>query len=129
MTEQTVTPIQMRMTLPRLSPIELGSLIHHAEKKLDSGNEHSDAFCNWLIDVCETELVRRDTPGAEPSMLQIPPTLRPFELSSFAQGALVLSRSVLTPAQGNFVDELELHVICCVSSYLQQLDAFWEQAQ
>ena len=117
---------KMNMTLPRLSVIELRSLINHAGRKLDDGDQIDNTFLHWLADVCQAELIRREMPGCEAEMIDIPATLRPIQIASFLQGVFTLSRSMLTPAQGAFIDELELHVICHTVSALQAIEQVWE---
>lgn len=119
-----ITNPRMKMTLPRLSPVELRSLINHATTKLEIAD---NPFCRWLATVCLDEIDRRNNPGIEATMLEIPVSLRPIELASFLEGVFLLSRSVITQPIAAFVDELEIHVICQTSTYLQTLDAAWEQ--
>lgn len=121
--DETQNP-QMKMTLPRLTLVELNSFTSHAKRKLAT---QDDSFCTWLMQVCQDEIDRRNNPGTEASMLVIPLTLRPIELSSFLSGVFLLSRAVLTEPQAAFVDELEMHVICQTACYLQTLDSCWEQ--
>ena len=117
---------KMTMTLPRLTVIELRSLINHASRKLNDGGQVDDAFCHWLAGVCQDEIRRRETPGGEAEMLEVPDTLRPIQIASFLHGVLVLSRSMLTPAQASFVDELETHCVCHAISALCALEQVWE---
>ena len=127
MSQETIEPPKMTLTLHRFNTAELKALAAYSQSRIEAGNLTDATFQNWLTGVCRGELKRRAKTGAEPGSIAIPATLRPIELASFLEGAFILSRSVITPAIGAFVDELEKHVICCVSSYLQQLDSCWEQ--
>ena len=126
MSNETIDPPRMKLTLHRFTVAELQAVICYSVSRIEAGNLASTVFHDWLTDVCCTELVRRDTLGAEPEMPTIPTTLRPVELAAFLEGVFALSRAAMTASIGAFVDELELHVMVCVSSYLEQLDSCWE---
>ena len=128
MTNETIEPPKMTMTLPRLTSSELQSIVAYSQGRIKAGNLVDFSFQDWLTEVCVNELERRLVPGTEPEMLTVPHTLRPNQMASFLEGVFSLSRCILTDAVSKFVDELEMHVIVCASSYLQQCEPIWGQA-
>jgi len=128
MTTETIEPPKMSMHLPRLTMPELQSVVAYSQSRIKAGRLTDFTFQDWLTEVCVSEMERRLVPGTEPEMLTVPHTLRPIQMASFLEGTFALSRCILTPAVAAFVDELELHVVCCASSYLQQCEPIWEQA-
>jgi len=128
MTTETIEPPKMSMTLPRLSMSELQSIVAYSQSRIKAGNLTDFTFQDWLTEVCVSEMERRLVPGTEPEMLTVPHNLRPVQMAAFLEGVFALSRAIMTPAVAAFVDELEMHTICCASSYLQQCEPIWEAA-
>ena len=128
MTNETIDPPKMSMHLPRLTSSELQSIVHYSQSRIKAGNLADPSFQDWLTECCISEMERRLVPGTEPEMLHVPTGLRPIQMASFLEGVFSLSRCILTDAVAKFVDELELHVVVCASSYLQQCEPIWGQA-
>ena len=128
MTNETIDPPKMSMHLPRLTSAELQSIVHYSQTRIKAGNLVDQSFQDWLTESCVSEMERRLLPDSEPSMLSVPTGLRPNQMASFLEGVFSLSRCILTDAVAKFVDELELHVVVCASSYLQQCEPIWEAA-
>jgi len=128
MSQETIDPPKMTMTLPRLTSSELQSIVHYSQARIKANNLADYSFHDWLTNCCIEEMERRLVEGTEPSMLSVPTGLRPIQMASFLEGAFSLSRCILTDAVSKFVDELELHVVVCASSYLQQCEPIWEAA-
>ena len=107
---------KMRIIIPRLSELEIRTLIGYAERKLN--HEHHVPSMTWLMGILCQELERRNRPGREPEMLQTP-FVEGADVADALLAFHILSRGQLTLAQAAFIDEIFHHVLASAVGILE----------
>ncbi len=107
---------KMKIILPRLSELEIRTLIGYAERKLNLGRH--EPSMTWLMGILCQELERRNRPGSEPEMLRTP-FVDGADVGDALLAFHVLSRGQLTLNQAAFIDEIFHHVLASAVGILE----------
>ncbi|MCO8125072.1 hypothetical protein NHH03_25270 [Stieleria sp. TO1_6] len=110
----TLTPPRLDIKLPKLSEGDLIALTKLMQRKADA----HPLFTSWVIKLLASEYNRRQTPGAEPEMIE-PPVWTLDQLGSVLMASFVFSRVPMTDAAHEFIDNLALNITADAVSALQ----------
>lgn len=107
--------LTLSIILPKCSNGEMLGLIRVASAK----QERFPYFCAWLLNgPLAGEMQRRETPGREPEMVELP-TLTGNSAADFLIGASVFCRLPFSDAQCAFLDDVAMKVSASIAGYLE----------
>ena len=107
--------VPMRMILPHMTFAEMTALIEVCFKYRD----HFPFYCDCIIALLRDEAARRDTPGAEPGMIQCPLWDGP-RLSDLLVGSFTFARMPFTETTHRFLHEFGMMIVAQCSVELDK---------
>ena len=106
--------LKLNITLPSLSDTDLRVLLNASAMKQDK----FPIWCAWLGTMLVTEIERRNSQGAEPSMPEVP-SFTGRDFSDVLLGSFVFSRYPFTDSQHKFLDDIAEHITAAAAGVIE----------